>query len=149
MARPKPAGAASYWAANSITLGLRLGDIVPEFNSMPRQVPNMQELHQRLRDVIAGHCASWPGVTTLQKARGLAATPYPLCNMLLGIHLRASLAAAFQAVLHAIMPLMSDSDLNLPGHGSCTSRPRPHLCCIAFCWQLRDLPGPQLSLPQN
>jgi len=56
----------------------------------------MQELHQRLRDVIAGHCASWPGVTTLQKARGLAATPYPLCNMLLGIHLRASLPAALQ-----------------------------------------------------
>ena len=49
----------------------------------------MQELHQRLRDVIAGHCSSWLGVTTLQKARGLAATPYPLCNMLLGIHLRA------------------------------------------------------------
>ena len=61
---------------------------------MPWQVPNMQELHQRLRDVIAGHCASWPGVTTLQKARGLAATPYPLCNMLLGIHLRAPLPAA-------------------------------------------------------
>jgi hypothetical protein len=55
------------------------------------QAISVIELHQRLRDLIACHCVAMPMVRSIQMACGLVATPYPLCNMLPAIHLRALL----------------------------------------------------------
>ncbi len=53
------------------------------------QAKTLAELHQQVRDVIDEHCATVPAVRTIQMARGLVATPYPLCNMLPAMHHRA------------------------------------------------------------
>ncbi len=50
----------------------------------------MAQLVQQLRDILGDHCGFWVEFHPLQAARGLVATPYPLCAMLLGTRLGAS-----------------------------------------------------------
>jgi hypothetical protein len=57
------------------------------------QVTTIIDLHQRLRNMIVGHCACVPVVSKLQMARALVATPYALCNMLPAFYKRALLRA--------------------------------------------------------
>ena len=53
------------------------------------QVPGVRVLHQELRNIVGAHCGCWVGVDYSQTARGLVVSPYPLCRMSLGVHLRA------------------------------------------------------------
>ena len=62
---------------------------MPDLRPMPWQDPGVRELHQELRNVVGAHCGCWVGVDVMQTARGLVVTPYPLCRMSLGVHLRA------------------------------------------------------------
>ena len=73
-----------------------LSVLLPQFCSKASPVPrataqaaSIVELHQQLREIIEDHCSSVPAVRSIQMARGLVATPYPLCNMLPAMHYRA------------------------------------------------------------
>ena len=47
----------------------------------------MAQLVQQLRAILGDHCGFWVDFRPLQAARGLVATPYPLCAMLMGVRL--------------------------------------------------------------
>ena len=54
------------------------------------QAASVEELLRQLRGILGDHCGFWVDFHPLQAARGLVATPYPLCAMLMGVHLGAS-----------------------------------------------------------
>ena len=68
-------------------------------SNLSAQATSLVELHQQLRECIARHCISVPPVRTIQMARGITATPYPMCNMLPAIYLRAPLESTEPAAI--------------------------------------------------
>ena len=66
-----------------------------------RQAVDLRALLWEMQGILQDYCTRfWGTLGTVQCARGLLATPFPLCSMSLGVHLSARPRQATQCGVH-------------------------------------------------